>query len=199
MILATNNNKKVKEIQNKLKNIKLKTLKDINFSDDIIENGLTLKENAKIKIDAIKKYYNDEIIISDDTGLFVQSLDWEPGIFAKRFANDTIEYKDNIDLANNNKMMKMLDNKPNRYAYFETIICLYIPNQGYYYFSGKLEGEIALKIDENPMNSFGYDPIFKYKNKYLSQMDIEEKNKISHRGKAIEELIEYLKGYDDSL
>ncbi len=184
ILLVTNNKHKLEEIKNKITDIKFILLSDINFNEEIIENGKTFKENAKIKCDALKKYYNG-MILSDDSGLMVSSLNNLPGVHSKRFSSSC------SDSDNRKKLLEMLENKKNRNACFKTVLCLYFNNQ-YFYFDGTLEGKIT--YFEKGNNGFGYDSIFipKNKNKTLAEISLEEKNEISHRSEALKKLEVFL-------
>lgn len=182
IILATNNAGKVNELKSKL-NTEVFSLKDLNVDIDIIEDGETLYDNALIKAKAIAKLFPNDIIIADDTGLFVKALNFEPGVYSARYAGEDCSSEDNID-----KMLENLKEIEDRSAYFETVIVVYKENK-YYDYSGKLHGSITRKRHGD--DGFGYDSIFYtdiYK-KTLAQISKEEKNNISHRAKAIENLV----------
>lgn len=183
-IFATHNNNKINEIKPLIdKNIKIVTLKDLNYQDEIIEDGLTFKENALIKAKTIYDIYKIPVI-ADDSGLMIKSLNNEPGVNSKR-------YSDKGDLGNNLKVLKKLKNINNRNAQFVTIICLYDGNKATY-FEGVLKGTIA--YDMKGKAGFGYDPLFipiGY-DKTISELGMEVKQKISHRSIAINKLIKYL-------
>ncbi|MDG4946593.1 RdgB/HAM1 family non-canonical purine NTP pyrophosphatase [Weeksellaceae bacterium KMM 9713] len=177
ILFATHNRNKAKEVNQILSNFKIITLEDIDFHDEIIEDGKSFKENAKIKVDAIREKY-DGSIFADDSGLVIPALNNEPGIYSSRYAG-TGKSEDNIA-----KVLKELKDKEDRYAYFVAVICLY--HQGeYHFFEGKVEGEILHQVEGD--GGFGYDPIFKPKEfkKSFAEISPEEKNSISHRGRAI--------------
>lgn len=184
LLFATHNQDKVKEVKDILKHFEILSLTDIGFHDEIEENGLSFQENAEIKVDAIMQKY-DGNIFADDSGLVIPELNNEPGIYSSRYAG-TGNSQDNID-----KVLRKLGNSENRYAYFLTVVCL-IYNKKKYFFEGKVEGEI-LKSPEG-LGGFGYDPIFKPKNyvKSFALLSFEEKNRISHRGKAIESMKSFI-------
>ncbi len=183
IILATNNQGKVNEMKSKLDK-EVFSLKDLNVDIDIIEDGSTLLENATIKAKEIAKLFPNDIIIADDTGLFVESLNFEPGVYSARYAGEDCNSEDNID-----KMLLNLENNDNRNAYFETVIVVYKEGK-YFDFSGKLYGKIT--VERQGSDGFGYDSIFYTDvfNKTLAQITKEEKNMISHRAKAIESLVD---------
>lgn len=196
LIIATQNNNKVIEFKKIISDNKLDfdvySLKDLNILDEVEEDGSTLDENAYKKAlgyyNIINKLgYTDYIVIADDTGLFVDALDGRPGIYSARYAGDDATYLDN-----RKKLLKELKNIENRDAHFCTTMCM-IYNQDIKYFYGKTYGKILKKHVGN--NEFGYDKIF-YSNeihKSFGIASLEEKNLVSHRGKAMKAVIEYLK------
>lgn len=183
IILASNNQGKVNEIKSKV-NDDVYSLKDLNVDIEIEENGKTLSENAKIKAQAIANMFPNDIIIADDTGLFVPSLNYQPGVYSARYAGESCNSEDNID-----KLLKELENNENRAAYFETVVVVYNDNQ-YYEFSGILEGSILHSRQGD--DGFGYDSVFYTEifNKSLAQITKDEKNTISHRAKAIDKMLQ---------
>jgi len=186
-IFASANKNKILEISKELMNIKLLSLSDIGYFEEIVESGLTLKENALIKSQTIYDKYNIPTI-SDDTGLEVDALGGIPGVFSARYAGKEADANSNI-----RKLLKEMCGCKDRRARFRTIICLK-NHKKEKFFEGLVEGCITNKAFGN--NGFGYDPIFMpngYK-KTFAQLSLIEKNKISHRGKAINKLIEYLGG-----
>ncbi len=182
IILATNNQGKVNELKSKIGK-EVFSLKDLNIDIDIIEDGETLYDNALIKAKAIAKLFPNDIIIADDTGLFVKSLNNDPGVYSARYAGENCTSEDNID-----KMLKNLENIEDRSAFFETVIVVYKESK-FYHYSGVLEGSITRK--RHGVDGFGYDSIFytDVYNKTLAQINKDEKNKISHRAKAIEKVV----------
>lgn len=186
LVFATNNNHKLKEVQEMLSNsIELLSLKDIGCFEDIEETGATPEENAKIKADYITKNYGFNCF-ADDTGLEVEALDGKPGVYSARYAGKPRSSERNMQ-----KLLAELKDKTNRKAQFRTSIALNL-NEETYSFEGICSGEILKeKLGEE---GFGYDPIFKPNNHNVSfaQMSSEEKNKISHRGLAIQKLVKFL-------
>ena len=185
IVLATHNLDKCKELQKSFNNtnIKIYTLQDFPEIGDIIENGDTLKENAFIKSRTV---YNLTKIptVSDDTGLFVDVLNGEPGIFAARYAGEGCSYSDNV-----NKLlieMKNIDISL-RTATFKTVVT-YVSKELELVAEGSVKGIITEKPKGN--KGFGYDPIFYVTelNKTFAEMDIDEKQKISHRSRSINNL-----------
>lgn len=188
LVFATHNTNKLKEIQTLLKNsqFNIKGLQQIGCTEDIPETGNTLEENALIKARYVYKKYNINCF-SDDTGLEIDALNGEPGVYSARYAGDNCNADENI-----NKVLQKLDGVSNRTARFKTVIALII-NGKEYSFEGKVEGEIT--IARQGEKGFGYDPIFKPIGYLITfaEMSLEEKNKISHRAKATEKFIAFLK------
>ncbi len=187
LVFATHNTNKLKEIQTLLKNTQfnIKGLQQIGCTEDIAETGNTLEENALIKARYVYTKYNVNCF-SDDTGLEIDALNGEPGVYSARYAGDSCNANDNI-----NKVLQNLTGVNNRTARFKTVIALII-NGKEYSFEGKVEGEITLARQGE--KGFGYDPIFKPIGYPITfaEMTLEEKNKISHRGRAIKKLISFL-------
>lgn len=188
LVFATNNQHKLKEVQAMLTNFKIVSLAEINCFGEIPETAATLEGNAILKANYITKKYGLNCF-ADDTGLEVEALNNEPGVFSARYAGN-----ENSSEKNMNKLLFELDNKTNRNAQFRTAIALNI-HKKQYLFEGICKGKI-LKNKQGE-SGFGYDPIFKPKGykKSFAEMDMEEKSTISHRGKAIEQLVEFLKEY----
>lgn len=187
LIFATHNPNKVKEIQALLPEyIQLKSLSDIGYIEEIEEYGSTIEANAKIKVEAIAGKYNFPCF-ADDTGLEVEALDGKPGVKSARYAGE-----DKDDEANKRKLLEDLNRFKNRSARFKTVI--HYKNQGVeHQFTGICEGEITKEECGNL--GFGYDPIFKPKGyeQTFAEMGSVQKNKISHRSLAFQQLIEFLK------
>lgn len=188
IVIASDNLNKIKEYQDKLIDIMLipyKNLVDI----EIIESGNTFKENALIKAKTVALATN-KTSIGDDSGIIVNALPNELGVFSKRFS------KAKTTSSNNQLLLEKLKDKTNRSAQFITVICLYIPGEKPRFYQGKLLGEILDKPRGN--NGFGYDPLFylKTKNKTLAELSLSEKNKLSHRAKAIDKLKKDLENED---
>lgn len=185
VFLATANLHKIKEIEKILETVpgvETITLKDGINIPEVIEDGKTFEENSIKKAVEIAKYL-DMITISDDSGLCVEALNGEPGIYSARYAGEPGK-----DLDNNKKLINNLFNIKNRNAKFVCVITISDKNGKYRTFHGEINGEI---IDEpNGSKGFGYDPHFYLKdyNKTMAELSEEEKNKISHRGKALKNL-----------
>lgn len=186
LVFATNNLNKLKEVQEILSDsIEILSLKDINCFDEVDETELTLEGNAKLKANHITKKYGFNCF-ADDTGLEVESLDNKPGVFSARYAGEPSNSENNMQ-----KLLLELKDKENRKAQFRTAVCLNLNNEQYI-FEGICEGEI-LK-EKQGEKGFGYDPIFKPTgfSESFAEMSSEEKNKISHRGLAIQKLVNFL-------
>lgn len=187
LVFATNNEHKISEIKKLLaSDYQIKSLKDISVTEDIPETGSTLSENASQK----SWYVFDKFQIncfSDDTGLEIEALDNEPGVYSARYAGEEKSAQKNMEKV----LLKMKDEK-NRKARFRTVISLIIANKEFQ-FEGIVNGEIISKTRGD--KGFGYDPIFVPDgyNKTFAELDMEIKNKISHRGIATKKLVEFLR------
>lgn len=189
LILASNNKHKIKEFNEVLFDYEILSLNDIGFTEDIIEDGESFADNALIKCRAVSDYckknnYNYDII-SDDSGLCCEALNGEPGIHSARYAGN------HNDQANRDKLRIELKDK-DRKAYFVCFICLYKNDNDYKFFEGRSYGEII--DEERGSTEFGYDSIFYSTelNKTFGEASSDEKNSVSHRGRAIEKLKEVL-------
>ena len=165
------------------------SLDDINCKEEIEETAETLDGNALIKAEYIKEKYGFDCF-ADDTGLEVYALDNAPGVYSARYAGEDKDAK-----ANMNKLLTELNGKDNRDARFRTVIALIIGNEKYL-FEGIVEGQIT--ESESGSEGFGYDPVFMPKGYDITfaEMDSSEKNAISHRGRAMASMIEFLKNID---
>ncbi len=187
LVFATNNLNKLKEVQQLLHNsIEILSLSDINCFDEVAETETTLQGNAKLKANYITNNFGYNCF-ADDTGLEVESLEGKPGVYSARFAGEPRSSERNMQ-----KLLADLKGKTNRNAQFRTAICLNIDNKQFI-FEGICKGEI-LK-EKKGGKGFGYDPVFAPKgfNTSFAEMSAEEKNKISHRGIAIQQLVKFLK------
>lgn len=187
LIFASHNENKVEEIKTILpSNFKLKSLTDLDFKTEIEENGTTLEENALIKAQTIFNTFNKNCF-ADDSGLEVFALNGQPGVISARYAGNHKNTQDNMD-----KLLKELNGKNDRRAQFRTVIALIVNGKKHLF-----EGIIKGKISEIALgkNGFGYDPIFIPENHDFSfaQLTPSEKNIISHRARAFEKLVEFLK------
>lgn len=191
IILSSGNKHKIKEIKNILNDMPFDIVSkdDMGFSDlDVVEDGETLEENAFKKAVELSKLTNG-IIIADDTGLYVDALDGQPGVFSARYAGEHVSYVDNNEL-----LLKNLKNIPieKRTAYFKTVVAVVLENGERLMTEGICKGKIAL--EPRGENGFGYDPLFVVEgiDRTFSEMTDEEKNEISHRAKALLNLKEKL-------
>ena len=188
IIFFSNNKNKIQEISNLFIkfNYKLLSLNDFKSTDSPLENGKTFKENAKIKsIYGYKKF--NKFCFADDSGICIDALNGAPGINSKEFLES--ENKKNNVL---NKIISLAKKKDNYKAFFETSICLTLNLNKHLFFTGRVCGKISLKIRGN--HGFGYDPIFipNGMNLTFSEMNIYQKNLLSHRAIAIKKLSKYL-------
>ncbi|MAZ68454.1 MAG: non-canonical purine NTP pyrophosphatase, RdgB/HAM1 family [Candidatus Marinimicrobia bacterium] len=185
IVVATHNKDKFKELYHGLKSLKIKLLSLDDFPEigEIIEDGKTLEENALIKARTVNQLTSLPAI-SDDTGLFVDALNGDPGIYSARYAGENSTYLDNV-----NKMLHEMKNIPEgkRQAKFSTVMA-YVDGKRELIAEGFVKGIISNKI--KGIGGFGYDSIFYIRNKgkTFSEMSIEEKNLISHRSRAIDAL-----------
>ena len=185
-IFASFNQNKFLEISKQLSSIELLNLLDLGYHDEIIESGLTLKDNALIKSKTIYDKYNIPCI-ADDTGLEVYGLHGKPGVFSARYAGEKANTHDNIK-----KLLFEMQGVTNRKARFKTVISLK-HNTEELFFEGVVDGVITTEL--LGFEGFGYDPIFLPNGyqKTFGQMSLEEKNQISHRSRAIQKLVNYLR------
>lgn len=190
LVFATNNKHKLSEIRKLLSEklageIKLLSLEDISCFEEIPETGETLKDNALEKAKYIYDKYGYNCF-ADDTGLEIEALNGKPGVYSARYAGENCSFEDNM-----NKVLKELNGIANRSARFRTIIALIIGGDKKI-FEGQVEGKILDR--KRGTKGFGYDPIFQADNFNISfaEMDLEQKNSISHRGIATLKLLEYL-------
>lgn len=186
LVFASSNQNKVTEIQKMLgSKIKLLSLNDIGCDEEIEETGKTFPENALIKARYVFEKYNKNCF-ADDSGLEVEALNNEPGVYSARYAGEP-----KSDANNTQKLLKELASKTNRNACFKTVIALVIDGKEQF-FEGKIKGQITLQPIGD--GGFGYDPVFipEGYNRTFAQMTLEEKNTISHRAIATKRLITYL-------
>ena len=189
-VLASHNKHKIAELQSLLSkhvpDIEILSLADVGLFDDIVEDGDTFEANALIK--ARYAAASGYIGLGDDSGLCVDALDGAPGVYSARYAGE-----DACDAKNNEKLLSELEGKASRRAYFVcTIACVFPNGSESIVVTGKTEGEMLKEYRGE--GGFGYDPLFfvKEMNKTYAEMSSEEKNAISHRGKAIELLAKAL-------
>jgi len=186
LVFATNNSNKLKEVQALIpSHIKLLSLKDIGCFEEVPETRTTIEGNAIQKAEYIKQHYGYDCF-ADDTGLEVEALNNEPGVYSARYAGEQRDANDNM-----NKLLDNLKLKANRAAQFKTVIALHI-NGTLKTFTGICKGDIT--PDKKGGQGFGYDPIFKPNGfeQTFAEMDLTLKNTIGHRGKAVAKLMEFL-------
>lgn len=196
IVLASRNKGKIRELRELLSetlgdSVIVKSLDDINFSDEIIEDGKTFEENAMIKARAISRL--GYIGVGDDSGLSVSALDGAPGIYSARYAGEH-----GNDDANNNKLLSELDGKENREASFVCAVACSFPDGGGYedfVVRGECKGYIL--HEKQGKGGFGYDPLFysPEAGKSFAELTDAEKNSLSHRGRAMRKFAERIKKY----
>lgn len=190
LIFATNNANKIAEIKSVLVNVlEIVTLAEAGIKIDIPEPYNTLEENAREKASVINNLTNENCF-SEDTGLEVAALNNEPGVRSARYAGEEADNKKNIAL-----LLKNLSNITNRHAQFKTVICLLI-NKKEYFFTGICKGKII--NEQRGEMGFGYDAVFipDGGDKTFAEMTMEQKNKYSHRKKALLKLTDFLNSYN---
>lgn len=190
IVLASKNKNKIKEFNELLgSDFKLLSLDDIGYNKEIAETGSTCAENAKIKAQAVYDFMQennlDYPVLSDDSGLFVNNLGGEPGVKSARYAGD------HNDAANRKKVLEKLVNSLARTAYFECVLC-YMYEKELRLFTGRAFGEID--TEERGSKDFGYDCIFYSADleKTFGEATKEEKDRVSHRAKAVENFKKWL-------
>lgn len=186
LVFATHNQGKLLEVQRLLpKSIKLLSLEDISCHEDIPETGETLEENALVKAEYVTSRYGYDCF-ADDTGLLVDTLNGAPGVLSARYAGPEKDPE-----ANMAKLLREMAGAENRKAHFKTVIALIMQGKSKF-FTGIAEGNIIEKARGD--QGFGYDPIFSPlgDQRTFAEMSLSEKNRISHRGNALEKLITYL-------
>ncbi len=186
LIFATQNRNKAMEIEALLPDhITVKTLGEIGCHDDIPETSATLEGNAQLKAEYVHTHYKVNCF-ADDTGLEIEVINNAPGVYSARYAGEQKDANDNMDL-----VLANLKGQTNRKARFRTVITLILDGETYH-FEGIAAGEIC--TEKSGAAGFGYDPIFKPTgfDQTFSEMSLEEKNKISHRGIAVRKLIQFL-------
>ena len=187
LIFATNNQHKIDEIKAVIgSQFNIVTLLEAGIDIDIPEPHDTLEANATEKSTTIHKI-TGENVFSEDTGLEVESLNGEPGVKSARYAGKGRDFQANID-----KLLEKMEGKENRVARFRTVISLILNNQEFL-FDGICKGQII--AEQKGFKGFGYDPVFipDGSNKTFAEMNMAEKNQFSHRKKATDKLIEFLK------
>ncbi len=190
IILASNNAHKIKEFKEIFKTYEIVPMKEIGFTEEIIENGTTFEENSKIKTTAISNFLKrnnlNYMVMADDSGLCVDALNGDPGVYSARYGGSPSD-QDHRDL-----LLKNLEGKLNRDAKFVCVITLQKPTGETVVGYGEVPGTILTK--ETGDTSFGYDCLFHSTelNKCFGVATAEEKNSVSHRGRAIADLLNKL-------
>jgi XTP/dITP diphosphohydrolase len=183
LILASNNKGKVAEIRRLLPHLELVSLHDIGYSNVIPEPFDTFHENARIKAETIHHAYG-EWVLSDDSGICVDSLGGAPGVFSARYAGEGAS-----DDANNARLLQELEGITDRRAHYFAVLCLIAPEGTIHYFDGRCDGTIA----ERPtgIGGFGYDPLFipEGYDQSFGELSDELKGRISHRSEALRKLV----------
>ena len=187
LVFATNNKHKVREISDLLDgNFRIIGLPDLNITEDIPEDAETLEENALFKA----RYVNGKTgmnVFADDTGLEVTALGGAPGVWSARYAGESKSFDDNID-----KLLLEMQGMTDRSARFRTVIALILDGREYL-FEGIVDGEIL--TERRGSGGFGYDPVFRAtgSERTFAEIPLQEKNSISHRARAMRQLITFLK------
>ncbi len=187
IIFATNNLHKLSEVMALLGGaFEVVSLKELGFEEDIPETGTTLAENASQKSYYIYERYGLDCF-ADDTGLEVDALDGAPGVYSARYAGEHASYEENVT-----KLLQELKGKTNRTARFKTVVSL-ILNGEEFQFEGRVEGRILTQ--RSGSSGFGYDPVFQPEgySESFAEMPSDLKNRISHRGRAMQKLFVFLK------
>lgn len=186
LVMATNNDHKLKELREIAGDSwEILSLADIGCHDDIPETAETLRGNAEIKARYVKEHYGYDCF-ADDTGLLVDALDGAPGVYSARYAGPGHDSQANMRL-----LLDNMKDKANRAAHFSTVIAL-VEGEEIRFFEGRVDGKITTEVKGE--GGFGYDPIFQPdgSNLTFAEMDASAKNEISHRGRAVARLMEYL-------
>ncbi len=193
LVFATHNRHKLQEaVAIAGASFVVKGLDELGCFEEIPETADSLMGNALQKAEYIHKKYNVNCF-SDDTGLEIEALDGRPGVYSARYAGENCSFQDNV-----RKVMSELQGIENRNACFKTVVALILDNQTYY-FEGRVDGEII--TEERGAAGFGYDPIFRPLgfNQTFAEMSEADKNAISHRGRAMQKLMDFLKNKVNSL
>ena len=186
LVFATHNTNKLREVGLLLpRQYELLSLDSIGCTEEIPETGLTLQENARLKATYVFEKYGHDCF-ADDTGLIVDALNGDPGVFSARYAGEQKNSDDNMS-----KLLNQLSNIENRSAQFVTVIALKMAEE-LHFFKGVVDGTITYQIKGK--GGFGYDPVFQPLGYDITfaEMPVELKNKISHRGMALRKLSEFL-------
>jgi XTP/dITP diphosphohydrolase len=193
LIFATHNINKVREIQHLIgEKFRILSLDDIGYTEEIPENKENIEGNAMEKAMKIYDLFHADCF-ADDTGLEVETLNWQPGVISARFADYTGEINPGEDIseANIRKLLRLMNGQANRQARFRTVIALVLDGKRFL-FEGIINGHILQM--KRGKNGFGYDPVFQPDghNQTFAEMTLDQKNNISHRAIAIKKLTEFL-------
>jgi XTP/dITP diphosphohydrolase len=186
LIFASGNKHKLEELQAKIGSpFEIVSMRSLGFKGEIEEPGETLEENAKIKADFIFSMFGGNTF-ADDSGLEIDALNGQPGVYSARFAGPACTFDDN-----NRKVLELMRGAQDRSARFRTVIHLILNGQ-HYAFEGSVEGQIIEEYKGS--DGFGYDPIFLPNDheKTFAEMSLAQKNEISHRARAVQKLIDFL-------
>lgn len=189
LVFATNNSNKIREIEALLKGkYQLKKLEEIGCLEELPETHETIGENSAEKAEYVYRHYQVNCF-AEDTGLEVEALNGEPGVYSARYAGEEKDAGKNMD-----KLLKEMEDVENRTAQFKTVITLILDGKNYQ-FTGILKGIIGL--EKRGLYGFGYDPVFVLDDgRTLAEVMLDEKSRISHRGKATQQLIDFLNAYN---
>jgi XTP/dITP diphosphohydrolase len=194
IIFATGNKNKLRELREILPDFagEVITMKEAGFTGDIDENGKTFSENAMIKASSIAAQFPEDIVIADDSGLCIDALGGEPGVYSARYLGEDTPYE-----KKNSIILERLSAVPfeKRTARFVCAVAVCLPGGEDFTVEGTIEGHIHDRIEGE--GGFGYDPIFYVQDAHMTtaQMTPDEKNAISHRGKAMRAMAERLEAY----
>lgn len=186
LVIASNNQGKIREIKAMIDNISLLSLKDVGFDQEIEEPYDTFNENAAVKAETVHKYCGKNVF-ADDSGICVPALDGKPGVHSAYYAGLPRDNDRNLE-----QLIEDMANKEDRSAYYKAVICL-VWNGETHYFEGECHGTLAKgKVGTG---GFGYDPIFipNGYNQTFGELPQEVKNKLSHRGVAVRKMVDFIK------
>ena len=194
LVLATNNKNKLREIREMLEDTDIQVIsqREAGIEAEPEENGKAFAENAAIKAECIRQLALEKgmrcFVLADDSGLSVDALDGAPGVYSARWAGEGASDADLIA-----KLLHEMRDVPDgsRQAHFACVMCLIPPEGEQHFFSGKVEGEIL--HESRGANGFGYDPVFGYGGRSFAEIPAEEKNAVSHRHNALEQVTAWLR------
>lgn len=192
LIFATHNQSKVEEMRALLKDavIEVMSADEAGVTDDVVEDGTTFEENAEIKARFVAQK-SKEWAVADDSGCCVEALGGRPGIYSARFAGEGASGQAIID-----KLLTEMKDVPEgqRQAWFQTALCLVAPDGKEWMFAGRVDGRISIQPQGQARPKFPYDAVFipEGHDRSFAEMSLEEKNALSHRGRALAELKKFL-------